>query len=78
MFSDHVQSARTRITVICVYSETVLRIGVLGDLEVVFGDDLVEGICSATEGFAGIAVALQRSIELVEVREGITRVKFIP
>ncbi len=38
----------------------------LGDLDVVFGDDLVEGVGSAAEDLAGIAVAASLLVRCVE------------
>jgi hypothetical protein len=44
----------TGIAIICVLSEVVFS---LGDVERIFGDDLVQGKGSARELFAGVAMA---------------------
>lgn len=49
------QGERTRVSGISVVLESVFA---FGDSKVIFGDDLVEGVGTASEGLAGVAVAV--------------------
>lgn len=52
-------SKHTRVALVCVLSEVVAA---LGDVQVLGGDDLVEGVGGAGELLAGVAVAMSMSV----------------
>ena len=50
---------RTRVTLVCVLSKVIAA---LCDVQVLGGDDLVEGVGGAGELLAGVAVAMSMSV----------------
>jgi hypothetical protein len=50
---------RTRIALVCVLAQAVAA---LGDVQILGGDDLVEGVCGAGELLAGVAMAIEVSL----------------
>jgi hypothetical protein len=53
----------TRVTVVLVLVELALC-----DLDVALGNDLVEGVCSAAEDLAGVAVAVDVLVRMCRIR----------